>query len=906
MTAPTPAPCPTCGEVMNGGPCPRCLFAVSFGPEVTSEESTPWTRIGNCDLHEEIGRGGMGVVYRAWQPGLDREVAVKVLRHARFAGPEERMRFHREAKAAARLKHPGIVAIHDIGEDEGVPWFSMEHLPGKNLEQLVREHPLAAEDAADLVRRVAEAVQHAHDHGVLHRDLKPSNILLDRNGMPRVTDFGIARIDGRGVEELTATGQVLGSPGYAAPEQAFGGEANARTDVYGLGALLYHLLTGRPPFQAPTLDAILMQLRDSEPLSPRQLNPTVARDLETICLKCLRKDSPQRYPWAKAVADDLARFLSGEPIRARPPTPAERAWRWGKRRPWTAVLVAACGILLTTLVFGSLAVARREHREERRVTLLAMSREARAERLGGSRARALAAITEAWQLKPSAELREEAIAALAMPGIRFLPKIGGEFPVPAALTVMDSSGKRRATVRSQPEANADFIEIQALADGAVLHRLEFPHRITCLDWSGELLVAGGREIRLLHVWDTITGQRLHRFSGHNADLEAVSFRPGGQEFVSIARDGMLRLWHAGLGEEIARLSGLPEHAGPVAWSEGGRVLKVRRSDGSAVDGFRFAWPLSVTIVGPGAAEPRSENLPTLHLDADGRHAVTVDETACRLWSLSEGRELARFPKTGTEWISAAFTPDALWLAGWNAGLRKIPLTPGDLKPSTPALSPGPLLVASSRDGSHLALTQNEQRPADDRMLLVSTSDLSTRNLPQMDPFCAAFSPDGKQLVTGSFRAAGATLHTLETGEHRTLDHTGLVLGARFSDDGRQLWLWGDHAVTRWDTATWKSQTIHAGQAPLALAISPDGHLAASATRRFVILHDARDLSQITRLEIPAAAGEAGMPTIAFSPDGSHLAIHVEDGGVISWDLPVLQAELARWGMEWKGPHAPDR
>ena len=237
------------------------------------------------------------------------------------------------------MQHPGIVAIHDVGEDAGVLWFSMDLVPGENLAARVREHPLAARDAAECVRRVAEAVEHAHENGVLHRDLKPSNILLAADGQPRVS-VGIARHTAPGTADITRTGQVLGSPGYAAPEQALRGEADARTDVYGLGALLYHLLTGRPPFQGPTLDSILLQLRDADPLPPRRLNPTVPRDLETIALHCLAKDAAARYATAREVADDLGHFLRGETIRARPAGALETAWHWCRRHPAVAALLA--------------------------------------------------------------------------------------------------------------------------------------------------------------------------------------------------------------------------------------------------------------------------------------------------------------------------------------------------------------------------------------------------------------------------------------------------------------------------------------------------------------------------------------------------------------------------------------
>ncbi|HZJ14227.1 MAG TPA: serine/threonine-protein kinase, partial [Chthoniobacteraceae bacterium] len=339
--------------------CPRCLVNVSvdaldparvFPPGVTEMS------LGDYELLDEIARGGMGVVYRARQRRLERIVAVKVLAAGELANAEARRRFRVEAEAAARLQHPGIVTIHDVGESEGLPWLSMDFVAGGNLAALVREQPLPARQAADTVRTIAEAVQHAHDHGVLHRDLKPSNILLDPESGPRVTDFGIARCADAG--EHTRTGEVLGSPGYTAPEQALSGAADARTDVYGLGALLYHLITARPPFQGPTLNAIMLQLRDADPLTPRRLNPAVPRDLETICLHCLRKNPANRYATARDVADDLARFLRGEPIHARPISAFGKTWRWCRRRPAIAALLAVVAVV-AVLAFGLIDAARR-------------------------------------------------------------------------------------------------------------------------------------------------------------------------------------------------------------------------------------------------------------------------------------------------------------------------------------------------------------------------------------------------------------------------------------------------------------------------------------------------------------------------------------------------------------------
>jgi predicted Ser/Thr protein kinase len=297
-------------------------------------------RIGDYELVEEIARGGMGIVYRAWQRSLDRVVAVKTLLFGPEARPEFVKRFRAEAAAAASLNHPNIVAIHEVGVSEGQHYLAMELIEGRNLAEAIKAQPLSAHRAAELLKTVAEAVHYAHERGILHRDLKPSNILLDPDGQPHVTDFGLAkRFDGD--SSLTMTGQVLGSPSYMPPEQAGAarGKVERRSDVYSLGAMLYHLLTGRPPFVGETMNETLDQVFHREPLSPRLLNAGAPRDLETICLKCLEKEPARRYSTARELADDLDRFLQNQPIHARPISAPEKAWRWCRRKPALAALV---------------------------------------------------------------------------------------------------------------------------------------------------------------------------------------------------------------------------------------------------------------------------------------------------------------------------------------------------------------------------------------------------------------------------------------------------------------------------------------------------------------------------------------------------------------------------------------
>jgi tetratricopeptide (TPR) repeat protein len=295
----------------------------------------------------ELGRGGMGVVYKARQIGLNRLVALKMILHADHASVGECERFRTEAEAVARLQHPNIVQIYDVGLHRDRPYFSLEYCPGGSLEKKLARTPQPPAEAARLLATLAAAMQAAHERQIVHRDLKPANVLLDDHGAPKVTDFGLAKK----LDEVghTQTGAVMGTPSYMAPEQARGQvrAIGPATDVYALGAILYECLTGKPPFKAPTMVETLEQVQHEEPIPPSRLQPKVPRDLETICLKCLRKDPARRYSSAQALADDLHRFLAGETILARPAGPTERAVRWARRRPAVATLAAA--VLLAVL-----------------------------------------------------------------------------------------------------------------------------------------------------------------------------------------------------------------------------------------------------------------------------------------------------------------------------------------------------------------------------------------------------------------------------------------------------------------------------------------------------------------------------------------------------------------------------
>jgi tRNA A-37 threonylcarbamoyl transferase component Bud32/tetratricopeptide (TPR) repeat protein len=334
------------------------LESIPLAPQTTK-------RFGDYEILETIAKGGMGVVYKARQRKLNRIVALKMILAGQFADQDDIDRFYVEAEAAAQLRHPNIVGIFEVGECEGQHYFSMEYIEGKSLSDLVREHPLAPRAAAKFVKTISHAMYYAHQEGVLHRDLKPSNVLVDENDVPLITDFGLAkRTEEQSVR--TVAGSVLGTPSYMPPEQAQGklDQISVRSDVYSIGAILYELITGKPPFGSANPWETIKQVINNEPVSPRLLNNSVPADLETICLKCLQKDQTRRYQSAQDLADELQRFLAGEPILARPISVVERSVRWCYRNPWPTVAMAVMlfAVVGTSVGFYKASVA--QHRAE--------------------------------------------------------------------------------------------------------------------------------------------------------------------------------------------------------------------------------------------------------------------------------------------------------------------------------------------------------------------------------------------------------------------------------------------------------------------------------------------------------------------------------------------------------------
>src|SRR6476660_306591 len=356
--------CRKCGATIFSdapeGLCTGCVLEIALGtfPDAVAGVDDPGQppspmpataraakilgELGDYELLEEVGRGGQGVVFRARQKSLNRTVALKIIGLGQWATKAHLKRFRLEAEAAARLEHPGIVPIHEVGERDGSCYFSMKFVEGGQLDAIPKREPMPIRQAVELIAKVARTVHYAHEHGILHRDIKPGNILLDAKGEPHLTDFGLARLV-EADSTVTGTLEVLGTPSYMAPEQAAGNNAavSSATDVYGLGAVLYQLLTGQPPFAGGTTYETIKLLLDTEPRQPRQLNPKIDRDLSTICLKCLEKDPKRRYSSAVALDEDLERWLKHEPIQARHTGILTRGQKWVRRNPTSALLVAS-------------------------------------------------------------------------------------------------------------------------------------------------------------------------------------------------------------------------------------------------------------------------------------------------------------------------------------------------------------------------------------------------------------------------------------------------------------------------------------------------------------------------------------------------------------------------------------
>ncbi|MBX3745648.1 MAG: protein kinase [Verrucomicrobiae bacterium] len=606
---PSPEPCPVCGAAREGssldGVCESCLARALMDEEGWEqadhlrasvgepERGGVPLRIGEYDLEEEVAHGGMGVVYRARQRNLGRVVAVKLLLLGRFAGSDQVQRFMREASAAARLCHPNIVRIHEVGEEGGQHFYSMDYIEGQTLSELVRDGPVAVERAVRLSQVLAGAVQYAHEQGVLHRDLKPSNVLLDAGGEPHIADFGLAKRMGAEGQALTVTGEVMGSPCYASPEQAGGRhrELGVGTDVYGLGVILYELLTGRPPFWGSSVGETLRQIGEREPVAPRWLHPAVPADLEAIVLKCLEKSPGRRYASARAFGEDLDRFARGVPTVARPAGAMGRAVRWVRRSPVAAMVL----LLLGTMALGGGWLSWR--------TLLAQRE------------------TEAVNARLASELRRHEWRAAE----DFI----------AAGRVADGMSRFALLLRERPDDPVLASRLVSLLEHRALawpegEPLRHGGAVTWVEFhpEGSRVLTASVDGRA-RLWSIADGVVTRTFEA-GGPLESAAFGQGGERVLTVRAGGPAALWGVAEGTMIREegpwpgqptLAQFDPEGGRVVWTCGsGRLGVVVAADGQsegevlvvgqrirALDVGRDAWRVATgTEAGEVAVWTRQE------------------------------------------------------------------------------------------------------------------------------------------------------------------------------------------------------------------------------------------------------------------------------------------------------------
>jgi tetratricopeptide (TPR) repeat protein len=567
----------------------------------------------------ELGHGGMGVVYKAWQIKAKRFVALKTLRSGQQAGPEDIARFRTEAKAVARLQHPNIVQIHEVGEHGGLPFFSMEYCVGGSLEKKPGGLPLPPLEAAALVETLARAIHAAHDKHVVHRDLKPANILLGEDGAPKISDFGLAKK--LEIEQgQTLSGVILGSPPYMAPEQASGKskKVGPAADVYALGAILYECLTGRPPFKAPNVLDTLAQVLTEDPVPVRRLQPKTPRDLETICLKCLQKEPGERYATAAALAEDLRCFQGGEPIRARPVGGVERAWRWCKRYPSRAGLAAA--VMLVVAGAGAAAVWYQQDSTARAAEKAGLATEHTRK----------AANTE----RDVTGALEEAMAfAKQAAGLHDDPTKWEAAIVEALSAVKRADGVLNSGVDDTGELRAQVDALRAELDAAERDRL----MIARLEAARFQLAAAGHE-------------NGYDYAGAVA-LYAAAFRKDDEDWDALGADETAaRINQRAIREEL--LAALADWSNFTAKEQGEKLRRIVQAADPDPASWRNRWTAAarrkdLDVLRRLALSPEAKDQPTARLVLIGRTLIELGAAAEAVKFLKEANE----QRPGDFWIA---------------------------------------------------------------------------------------------------------------------------------------------------------------------------------------------------------------------------------------------------------------